>query len=100
VPRPFAKLPTIDGARLKVLTDVDAAALDALSVECADFMRLVERREPRSGDGLAVIRATPPGFPLRDKLVIGLYEVERLVGVVDLLRGTQTPRPGTLVCCC
>src|SRR5579862_495260 len=91
MPRPFAKPPTVDVGRLKVLTDADAAALDALSVECADFMRLVEGREPRAGDGLAVIRATPPGFPLEDKLVIGLYEADRLVGVVDLLRGYPDP---------
>ena len=39
----FAPLPEVKGASLRALTEADAPALDVLSAECADFMRMVER---------------------------------------------------------
>lgn len=87
----FAPLPEVKGASLRALTEADAPALDVLSAECADFMRMVERRAPTPGDGLETLRATPPDFSAGNKLVIGVYDGAALIGAADLLRGYPEP---------
>ena len=67
-----------------------AAELDALSLRCADFLRLVEGREPGPQEGREILTETPPDFPLADKFVLGVRSGGELIGVADVLRGYPT----------
>jgi GNAT superfamily N-acetyltransferase len=75
------------GRRLSPLDAAAASELDALSLRCADFMRLVEGREPGPHDGREILTDAPPNFPLADKLVLSVRSGGGLIGVADVLRG-------------
>ena len=75
------------GVRLARLDAAAAPELDALALRCADFLRLVEGREPGPHEGRQVLTETPPSFPFADKCVLGVRAPDGLIGVADLLRG-------------
>ena len=82
------RFPELSGGRR--LAPLDAAAageLDALSLRCADFMRLVEGREPGPHEGREILTDAPPAFPITDKFVLGVRSGAELIGVADVLRG-------------
>ena len=78
------------GRRLAPLDAAAAAELDALSLRCADFMRLVEGREPGPHEGREILMDAPPDFPIADKFVLGVRSGDQLIGVADVLRGYPT----------
>ena len=69
-----------------MLGPADAEALDDLNLACAEFFEIVEGRPPAAGDGLNLLSDRPEGVSSENKLVIGLFESDRLVGAIDLLR--------------
>jgi hypothetical protein len=86
------RFPGLSGGR--GLAQLDAAAageLDALSLRCADFMRLVEGREPGPQEGREILTDAPPNFPIADKFVLGVRSGGDLIGVADVLRGYPAP---------
>jgi GNAT superfamily N-acetyltransferase len=86
------RFPELSGGRR--LAPLDAAAageLDALSLRCADFMRLVEGREPGPHEGREILTDAPPDFPIADKFVLGVRSGDELIGVTDVLRGYPAP---------
>ena len=82
------RFPELSGGRRLAPLDATAAGeLDALSLRCADFMRLIERREPGPHEGREILTDAPPDFPIADKFVLGVRSGGDLIGVTDVLRG-------------
>ena len=78
----------------KPLTDADAAELQALLEDCADYFNLVLGREPGPADALSVFYAGPEeGQDPNGKILLGIIEPQnqKLVGVLDAFRNYPTP---------
>lgn len=87
--RPPLRVP---GLRIRRLGAADAGRIDALNAACADFVRLVEGRDPRPGEGAELLAARPPGVGAAAKRVYGLWTSSapqggELAGVLDLVDG-------------
>ncbi len=76
----------VAGLEVRLLGPADGETLDELYFACADFFEMVEGRAPAKGDGLSLLSDRPEGVLFENKLVFGLFESERLVGAIDLLR--------------
>jgi ribosomal protein S18 acetylase RimI-like enzyme len=81
------------GWRVRRLGEADIPTLDRLHARCADFVRLVEGRDPTSDDSRAMLHNRPERVAEKDKFVFGLFENDELNGVIELLR--DYPSAGT-----
>lgn len=80
----------VPGYEVRRLCEDDVADIDALHMRCADFVRLVEGRDPAEGDGLALLHDRPERVPLADKIVFGIYANGDMKGAIELLRNYPT----------
>ena len=65
----------------------DVAAVAALINADPGYVDRVEGRPPGQGDAIELLRDGPAGIGPKDKVVLGAFEGDRLVAVVDLIRG-------------
>lgn len=77
---------TFDDISIKTLPQSDVEKVQALFEDSADFSMLVEGRLPRSSDAEEMMQAVPEGKNLSDKSVLGIYQEENLIGVLDVVR--------------
>lgn len=82
----------LDGYDIRRLGSDDAAIFQQLYERCSDYHELVEGAPTRPTPAKDDLAATPPGRLLDDKIVIGIFDANTLVGVLDLFR--DEPRPG------
>jgi len=83
---------TLDGAKLRELTDDDLDDLQALLERCADYYELHEGRPPTATEAQDEWDGVPDGTPRERKHIVGLLAPD-LAGIVEVLQGW--PRPGT-----
>ena len=73
-----------NGLNIKNLGDSDRGELQTFVSLFQDFFLLCEGQE---GSAEGILRYCPPTKdPLKDKFVLGFYEDERLMGVIDLIQ--------------
>ncbi len=85
------------GIWLRRLRVADVAAVQALVEADAGYSRRVSGQEAGPDEGRAVLTTRPPGLAPGHKVVLGAFaerDPDRLLAVVDLLRGW--PDPGTV----
>ena len=68
----------------------DIAALAGLIDADPGYTQRADGRKPEPGDAAALLREAPPGVGPSDKVVLGALDGDRLVAVVDLIRGWPT----------
>lgn len=69
----------------------DAGALQTLLEGCEDYSALVEGQPPDEEAALDVMSDVAPGKSLADKRLLGLWQGDALVGVLDVMRGYPEP---------
>jgi len=78
---------------LRSLTSHDASAVQSLIESDPGYVQRVTGRDPGPEDAEELLTAGPPGLEPGQKVVLGAFEGNTLVAVVDLLR--DWPEPGT-----
>ena len=69
----------------------DAGALQTLLEACRDYTELVEGQPPDAEAALDVMSDVAPGKTLEDKCLLGLWQNDVLIGVLDVMRGYPEP---------
>lgn len=65
----------------------EMADLQQVFVDCADYTEKVTGLPPGPADAQSQFSQLPPDKDYDDKLVYGIYEQDRMVGCIDLIRG-------------
>ncbi|WP_409227313.1 GNAT family N-acetyltransferase [Gudongella sp. SC589] len=76
---------------IKSLGANDEGDLQDLCERCYEFAILTEGRMPASNAGYDILNDLPPGKDMEDKLVLGVYGNELLIGVVEMVRDYKVP---------
>lgn len=76
----------VENLTIKNLPLDDVPNLQKLFEESKDYSKLIEGRLPRPNDAQDLLLALPDGKSLKDKFVLGVYEEDILVGVIDLVK--------------
>jgi GNAT superfamily N-acetyltransferase len=86
-------MPERSSLSLRPLTEQDAADVQSVIESDSGYVRRVTGIGPRPEDALELLTAGPPGLQPGQKVVLGAFEGDSLVAVVDLLR--DWPERGT-----
>lgn len=81
------------GLRLRPLdpnSEADTTAVAELIEADPGYTQRAEGRNPEPDDAEGLLGDVPPGLAPSDKVVLGAFESDRLVAVVDLIRGWPT----------
>jgi GNAT superfamily N-acetyltransferase len=81
------------GLRLRPLdpdSAADVAAVAGLIEADPGYTQRADGRDPEPGDAEGLLRDAPPGVGPDDKVALGALDGDRLVAVVDLIRGWPT----------
>ncbi|WP_410211210.1 GNAT family N-acetyltransferase [Aquirhabdus sp.] len=65
--------------------DIDALFL--LFEQASDYFRIIEDRPPKYNDAYLTLTELPPLKGIEDRLCMGFYIDQQLVGCIDLIRG-------------
>lgn len=65
----------------------DPLLVQELLLTTADYTERITGQQPGPSDGADLLIMRPPGTQPDDKHVLGLFDDEELVGVLDLIRG-------------
>ena len=76
---------------LRELDEGDEGVLQALLESDPGYSERVTGYPPGPSDALSLLMMRPESVPESHKVVLGLFERDELVAVVDLLRGYPTP---------
>lgn len=76
---------------IRELSEKDEAALQDLCERCYEFTLLTEGQMPGENAGYDILNDLPPGKELKDKKVLGVYDNELLVAVVELVMDYKVP---------
>jgi len=79
--------PVIGGIEVRALVPEDVAPLQALFDEDVAYFALNGRAIPVE----EICQALPPGRARADKFLFALHEHERIIGMIDLIRGYPEP---------
>ncbi len=71
---------------IKSFPSNDVGNLQKLFEDSKDYTKLIEGRLPQPNDAKDLLEALPSGKELKDKFVLGIYESDKLVGVIDLIK--------------
>jgi hypothetical protein len=75
-----------DSYEIRLLGSDDEADLQDLCERCHDFTLLTEGQLPGPTAGFDILNDLPPGKELEDKRVLGVYDQELLVAVVEMVK--------------
>lgn len=75
---------------LQKITPKDSTIVLQLFVDCADYFQLAEDKFPDTVTLSEFFEDCPPTHTLDDKISLGVFENNRLIGVVDMLRNYVT----------
>lgn len=81
----------IRATALRADDERDLSALQGLHERCAEFIELIEHAPPGPDAAHQLLVDLPPGRTLDDKLVIGFWDGDALIGAADLVRNHPTP---------
>ena len=81
----------LSGYEIKRLSYEDTEALQALLGESSDYMELAFGRPTKPTDAVSLLRHVPKDKSLDDKRTIGIYDREKLIGILDIVKDYPTP---------
>lgn len=85
----------------ELLSAADLDSVIELNKSCGDFFLFQNGSPPSENDAREIFEFVPPRSHGATKLPIGIFHSDRLVGVMDVLRGfIEPPRTGISVSCC
>lgn len=76
----------IPGYEVKYLTSDNIPIVDQLVSECSDYYMIVNGTEPAFEDTLEILNDLPPGKVKEDKLVIGIFNQNKLSALADVIK--------------
>src|SRR5690349_16168447 len=76
----------IENLVIKNLPLSDVTRLQKLSEDSKEYIKLIEGRAPRLNDAENLLKALPEGKSIKDKFVLGIYDRDALIGVIDLIK--------------
>lgn len=68
------------------INNTDVEAIQSVFVKCRDFVILVDGNEPSDDSGEMFLSDLPAGKGLEDKFSFGIYDLDEMIGIVDLIR--------------
>jgi GNAT superfamily N-acetyltransferase len=76
----------VPGYKINYLGSKNKSALQQLLERCSDYSLLVTGESPKPTAARMLLADVPPGVAPRSKLVIGIFDQDKLIGVLDCVR--------------
>lgn len=80
-----------DSYIIREMNEKDEAAIQDLCERCFEFNILTEGQMPGEKAGYEILNDLPPGKELKDKKVLGVYDEDLLVAVVEMVKDYKVP---------
>lgn len=76
----------VDTISIEIFPLNNTYELQKLFEDSKDYIELIEGRLPQADEAADLLQTLPPGKTLKDKFVLGVYEKDLLIGVIDLIK--------------
>ncbi|MFA7252905.1 MAG: GNAT family N-acetyltransferase [Candidatus Paceibacterota bacterium] len=77
---------TVDDIFLIPFPNSDIEKLQILFEESSEFFQLINGRFPFKNEARTFITQLPEGKTLSDKFILGIYDGDRLIGIIDIVK--------------